>query len=124
MRNFLLLAALWLCALALLLCGCAIVPHGPVVSHTISRYADRQDGLVWREQWQDTDFTRGFYLFTDPSVLSLSASHTNQTALGGSSRITAGSFTIVVDSNIVPAITAGGTAVGNIVGAAVKSAVK
>ena len=33
-------------------------------------------------------------------------------------------MTIVTDTNLVPAIAAGGTAVGNVVGAAVKTAVK
>ena len=52
------------------------------------------------------------------------ALHTNQSALGGGSSFTAGSLTLVVDANTAAIITSGGTAIGNIIGASVKAAVK
>ena len=118
------LAALLLCALALIP-ACAIQPRGPVVSHTVETFSPgRSDNLVTREIWRDDAFTRGIFFFTDPSLTAVKVWHTNQTALGGCSHFQAGSAGIVVDSNLVPAITATGTAVGNVVGAAAKSAVK
>ena len=108
----------------LLLAGCAVPPSGPVVSHSIERFEGRSDGLVCKETWRDKAFTHGWYLFADPAMQSVHAWHTNQAALGGCSHFDAGSVTIVVDSNLVPAITAAGTATGNIIGAAVKTAVK
>lgn len=117
-----------ICALCLLCAivfsGCAIQPRGPVVSHTIEYYAGRKDGLVRREVWKDDAFTRGIFFFADPSLTAVKVWHTNQTALGGCSHFEAGAASIVVSSNLVPAIAAGGTAVGNIVGAAAKSALK
>jgi hypothetical protein len=104
--------------------GCAIAPRGPVVERMTEIYTNRADGLVSRVILKDSAFTRGFYFFTDPAVQTINASHTNIAELGGSSQFTAGSFTILVDSNLVPVIAAAGTAAGNVVGAAVKTAVK
>jgi hypothetical protein len=110
--------------LATILCGCAIVPRGPIVSHEVKRYQGRSDGLISYERWSDQAFTRGMYFFSDPTVSKLYGWHTNQAALGGSSYVTFGAVTIVTDTNLVPAIAATGTAAGNIIGAAVKTAVK
>jgi hypothetical protein len=107
-----------------LLAGCAIVPRGPIVTHTVERFEGRADGLIFKEERKDAAFTRGMYFFADPKVSALYGWHTNQSALGGSSFVTFGAMTIVTDTNLVPAIAAGGTAVGNVVGAAVKTAVK
>ena len=110
----------------LLLAGCAIVPRGPVVERTITEtFTGRPDGLTKRvTKLSDEAFTRGLYFFSDPSLQMLCSWHTNATELGGGSRFMAGTFGITVDTNLVPAITATGTAVGNVVGAAVKTAVK
>ena len=108
----------------LLYSGCAMLPKGPVESHSVNRYAGRQDGLVSREEWRDQSFGRGIYVFTDPSLSGVAFIHTNIAALGGSSVFSAGSVVVVVDSNLVPAIAAMGTAAGNIIGAAAKTAVK
>ena len=118
------LAPLRLCALALCLAGCAIQPRGPVVGKTVETFAGRADGLISREVWTDDAFGRGIFFFTDPSLVGVKIWHTNQTALGGCSHFQAGAAGIMVDSNVVPAIGAAGTAVGNIIGAAAKSAVK
>jgi hypothetical protein len=116
-----------LCAFALLLLpGCAIPHRKAVTTHTIEVFdsAARPDALISREEWRDTEGGGGFFLFADPNVQAMTANHTNQCALGGGSAFAAGSFTILVDSNLVPAIAATGTAAGNIIGTAVKSAAK
>jgi hypothetical protein len=87
-------------------------------------YAGRADGLVHREIWRDKEGGGGFFLFADPNVQGMVALHTNQSALGGGSSFTAGSLTLVVDTNTAAIITSGGTAIGNIIGASVKAAVK
>lgn len=112
----------WLCALCA--SGCAIVPRGPKVSHTVEFFTNRADGLIGREVWRSDSISRGLYFFDDPSGASLCFWQSNPPALGGGSRFMAGNIGITVDSNLVPAITATGTAVGNVVGAAVKTAVK
>jgi hypothetical protein len=87
-------------------------------------YAGRCDGLVHRESWKDSEGGGGFFLFADPNVQGMAALHTNQSALGGGSSFIAGSLTLVVDTNTAQIIGAGGTAIGNIIGASVKSAIK
>ena len=101
--------------------ACAIQPRGPVVSHSVEQFAGRRDGLTYREVWKDDAFTRGIFFFTDPSLVGVKIWHTNQTALGGCSHFSAGNAGVTVDS---AGIAAAGTAVGNVVGAAVKTAVK
>ena len=54
----------------------------------------------------------------------MSALHTNQAALGGGSSFTAGGLTVLVDTNSDKIIGVIGTAAGNLIGAAAKSAVK
>ena len=108
--------------LALVSCAC---PHRKAAAiHTLEFFKGRDDGLVAREEWRDTEGGGGFFLFADPPVQNMAAIHTNQTALGGGSLFTAGALTSLVDSNLVPAIGATGTAAGNIIGAAAKSAIK
>ncbi len=111
-------------ALPLLIVGCAIPHRKAVTTHTVESFQGRPDGLLSREEWRDSEGGGGFFLFADPNVQAMTANHTNQCALGGGSAFAAGSFTILVDSNLVPAIAASGTAAGNIIGAAVKTAVK
>jgi hypothetical protein len=108
----------------LILSGCAIPHRQAAATHTVEHFASRPDGLVSREEWLDQEGGGGFFLFADPNVQAMTALHTNQCALGGGSAFSAGSMTIMVDSNLVPAITATGTAAGNIIGAAAKTAVK
>jgi hypothetical protein len=114
-----------LCAFALILSSCACPHRKAVTTHTVEMFMpDRADGLVSREIWHDEERGGGFFLFTDPDITSMAVIHTNQTALGGGSTFTAGPMTVIVDSNLAPAIAATGTAAGNIIGAAVKTAVK
>jgi len=105
---------------ALILTGCAVPHRSSRTDHFVEEFANRPDGLIRRETWRDTEGGGGFFLFADPTVQNMAAIHTNQTALGGGSIFTAGSLTSLVDSNLVPAIGAAGTAAGNIIGAAIK----
>jgi hypothetical protein len=111
-------------AFLILTCGCAYPHRTATTARTVEHFSNRPDGLVRRESWQDSEGGGGFFLFADPTVQAMTAIHTNQCALGGGSAFAAGTLTILVDSNLVPAIAATGTAAGNIIGAAAKSAAK
>jgi hypothetical protein len=96
-----------------------------VTKKVIEHFQGRSDGLVYRKQiWRDDAFTRGIYFFADPALAKVNAWHTNQGALGGCSHFSAGTVEIHVDTNTAPIVGAAGTAVGNIIGAAAKTAVK
>jgi hypothetical protein len=103
-------------------CSC---PHRKAEScHIIESFEGRPDGLIGRETWRDTEMGGGTFLFTDPAVQSMVAVHTNQSNLGGGSVFSAGTVTITVDTNTAAVLGAAGTAVGNVIGAAAKAAVK
>ena len=111
--------------MALALCGCASEHRTGTARHTFERFdPNLTGGLLSRESWSDTERGGGVFLFTDPSAFGLMVVHTNQGAIGGGSYFSAGSLETHVDTNTGAIITASGTAVGNVVGAAVKSAVK
>lgn len=74
------------------------------------------------ETWLDTSSGGGTFVFTDPAASQLEFDHTNQSALGGGRQTKAGSITSTITTNAVSAITAGGSAVGNVIGAATKAA--
>jgi hypothetical protein len=115
------------CPLSIALCcftGCAVVPHGPVVERTTEYFTNRPDGLIGRVTIKDSAFSRGIYFFTDPSLNTICAWHTNAAELGGGSRFMAGSIAITVDTNLAPTVAAVGAAAGNVLGAAAKSALK
>jgi hypothetical protein len=109
-----------LCAAALCVGGCACPRRRADTSHRIEYFQGREDGLVVREEWRDSESGGGVFIFADPNVQAMTALHTNQSALGGGSLFTAGSMVSVVDSNVTPVIGATGTAIGNVVKAAVK----
>jgi hypothetical protein len=109
---------------AFFLCSCACPRRQAETSRLLENFAGRPDGLVWRETWRDREQGGGFFAFTDPAAGQLFAAHTNQYALGGGSVFSAGTVTITVDTNTAPIVGAAGTAVGNIIGAAAKTAVK
>lgn len=75
-----------------------------------------------RESWIDKSSGGGTFLFTDPAASQVSSVVANQTALGGSHNFGVGSVSSTISSNAVAAISAGGTAVGNIIGAAASAA--
>jgi hypothetical protein len=76
------------------------------------------------EIWSDDSSGGGTFLFTDPAASQLEFDHTNQSALGGGRQTKAGSITSTITTNAVSAITAGGSAVGNVIGAAANAAAK
>lgn len=123
-RNLKIFAPLRLCAVALIPAGCASPHRTGLSTHTVEIYRGRADGLISREEWRDSEKGGGLFLFTDPTVQSMTATHTNQSALGGGSSFVAGPMTVVLDTNTARVVAAGGTAVGNVIVAAVKAAVK
>ena len=122
MKPAIALAALFF--VSLLLPGCACPRRQASTTHVREAFTNRDDGLILRETWQDKEGGGGFFLFADPNVQGMTALHTNQSALGGGSVFTAGSLTVILDTNTAAVVAAGGTAIGNIVGAAAKSALK
>ena len=74
------------------------------------------------ETWADESSGGGTFVFTDPAASQLEFDHTNQSALGGGRTTKAGSITSTITTNAVSAITAGGSAVGNVIGAAASAA--
>jgi hypothetical protein len=104
--------------------GCACPRRTAEASHSVEWFRDRPDGLLRRETWRDTESGGGLFLFTDPAVQQMTALHTNQAALGGGSLFSAATAAVTVDSNTAAIVGASGTAVGNVIGAAAKSAVK
>jgi hypothetical protein len=104
--------------------GCSCPHRRAQTSDTMEWFAGRSDGLVARQTRRDSEGGGGLFLFSDPAVQSMLALHTNQSALGGGSAFSAGAVTITVDTNTAPIIGAAGTAVGNVIGAAAKSATR
>lgn len=121
--GFLVLALLCI-MLAFFLCSCASPRRTALATHVQERFTGRPDGLFERDTWRDKESGGGWFLFADPNVQGMVALHTNQAALGGGSSFIAGSLTLVVDTNTAQIIGAGGTALGNVIGASVKSAIK
>ena len=76
----------------------------------------------YEEIWDDNSSGGGTFIFTDPSASALHFGHTNQTALGGSRGTDIGQIQSVITTNAVQAITAGGSAIGRVIGAAASAA--
>lgn len=77
-----------------------------------------------REVCTDSERGGGTFFLADAQVASLTVFHTNGTDLGGGSTLIAGPSSIQVDPQTGQIISATGSAVGNIVGAALKTAIK
>jgi hypothetical protein len=118
------LVSFFLLPSAVFLSSCACPRRQAETSRVLETFSGRPDGLARRETWRDSEQGGGQFLFTDPAAGQLFAAHTNQYALGGGSVFSAGTVTITVDTNTAPIVGAAGTAVGNIIGAAAKTAVK
>jgi hypothetical protein len=123
------LSSFFLCVLsalcAMLFCvGCACPHRKAATSHAIEEFSGRADGLVYRETWKDSEGGGGVFFCADPNVQNMFAAHTNQSNLGGGSVFSAGTVTITVDTNTAALVGSAGTAIGNIIGAAAKTAVK
>ena len=108
--------------LLLLLGGCAVPHRSSLAKHSLANFAGRPDGMISLEMWSDKESGGGWFLLADPDVQAFHVVHTNQTAIGGGSVVAMGRGTISVDPQASAIISATGTAVGNVVGAAVKTA--
>jgi len=106
------------------LSSCACPHRKAATSHAIEEFSGRADGLIYRETWKDSEGGGGVFFCADPNVQNMFAAHTNQSNLGGGSVFSAGTVTITVDTNTAAIVGSAGTAVGNIIGAAAKTAVK
>jgi hypothetical protein len=80
--------------------------------------------VAYRESWIDRSKGGGTFVFTDPNASQVASGVVNQGALGGTHNFTVGDISSTITTNAVNAITAGGAAVGNVVGAALKTAAK
>lgn len=118
----------------LLVEGCAAPRRASLCRHDMPTQITREytpgsrpDGLIREtiikgERYIDKAGGGGIFLLTDPNFTGVVDFHTNQPALGGSSTFMTGTATITVDPQTSAVIGAVGTAAGNIIGAAVKSA--
>jgi hypothetical protein len=118
------LALIPVTAVCILLQGCACPRREAETTRSVEWFEGREDGLVWRETWRDTEAGGGVFLFTDPAVQQMTALHTNQAALGGGSLFSAVTAAVTLDTNTAAVVAASGTAFGNVIGAAAKAAVK
>lgn len=109
--------------LLLSIIGCAAPHRAAITTRELKTYQGRADGLIAVETWTDTEKGGGWFLLATSDVQSLIAIHTNQTAIGGGSAFAAGPLSVKVDPQTGQIIEATGSAVGNIVGAAIKKAV-
>lgn len=112
-------------AIALLaMCGCAAPHRAAITKHEHRAYQGRSDGLASVDIWTDEEKGGGWFFLSTSDVQVLTAIHTNQTTLGGGSYFTAGPMSVKVDPQTGEIIEASGAAVGNVIGAAVKTAIK
>jgi uncharacterized membrane protein len=115
--------AILLIALMFAICGCAVIHRSSATTAVTEWY--RPDGtLEKRRTVRDTERGMGAEALEHDTLTNLCVVHSNQTSLGGYSCFGVGAATSDVSSNAAPVIGAAGTAVGNVVGAAAKSAVK
>ena len=121
MRTLLAIAA----SLAVLCLGCAHPTRTATTSNDVWYYFQgRSDGLqAIHQRMEDKEHGGGTFLLTDPQITNMSAVHINQPALGGSNMFGL-TGTVTVDPQTGAIISATGTAVGNVVGAAAKTFVK
>lgn len=109
--------------LGLALCSCTIAPHGSRATHRVWTYEGRKDGLVRFEKWTDKSAGGGMLFFMDPSLQNVVIVHTNSDLRTGGT-FSLGTASVVLDPQTGAVIGAAGSAVGNIIGAALKTAVK
>lgn len=108
----------------LLLTGCAAPHRAATATHEHREFNGRVDGLVSEDVWRDSERGGGIFFLSTSDVQLLSATHTNQTALGGGSFFTAGPMSVKVDPQTSQIIEATGSAAGAVIGTALKTAVK
>ena len=71
-----------------------------------------------KEEWRDSSKGGGTFVLTDPKASQVSSVALNQSAIGGSHNFGVGDVSSTISSNAVATISAGGTAIGNIISAA------
>jgi hypothetical protein len=104
---------------AVALAGCATSHKKEYLVHEVWTYSDA--GQVTRhEVWSENHHGGGTALLADPVATQIASYHTNQAGLGGASTFTVGGLQSTVNTNAAAILSAGGTAVGNVIGAAVK----
>lgn len=87
-------------------------------------FRGRADGLVSEDFYLDRERGGCFSFLTDPEASSITAIHTNQAGLGGGSLFLSGPISWKTDPQTSSIISSGGTAVGNVIGAALKTTIK
>ena len=102
----------WIAVGAISLSGCASPHRVGLSTHRIEVFRGRADGLISREEWRDSERGGGVFLFTDPNVQAMTATHTNQAALGGGSAFVTGPMAVVLDTNTAAVVGAGGRPLG------------
>jgi hypothetical protein len=117
-----------LCVLSWLSSGCESASRYNRTAHTVERWEVSTNSaghtvrvLIFRERWTDANGLQFGALFTDPTVAGWSDISTNQSALGGGQAIRFGAASSKVDSE---GIKAAGSAGGEVIGTAIKSAIK
>lgn len=112
----------------LLAAGCVSVHKKTTSTETIRDYTcvtnkagDIVRVVTHEEVRQDVYRDGGVTAFADPKVSILRTRHENQSKLGGGSQVNIAEISASVSTNTAPIIGAGGTALGNIIGAAVDS---
>jgi hypothetical protein len=78
----------------------------------------------YEETWEDSSHGGGTFVLTDPAASQVAFGRVNQTALGGGHTVAVGQLSSTTTTNDVNAISAGGTAIGNVIGAAASAAAK
>lgn len=110
--------------LLITLTGCAFPHRSGYTVDEVRSYAGRADGLIRVEIRKDREGGGGLFFLSTSDVQWMSVTHTNQDGLGGGSTVTIGPFHNATDPQTGQIIQDLGSAVGNVVGAAVKTAVK
>jgi hypothetical protein len=96
------------------LAGCATSHKKESLAHEIWTYSD--SGQVTRhEVWSENHHGGGTAMLSDPVATQIASYHTNQAGLGGASAFTVGNVQATVSTNAAAVLSAGGTAVGNVI---------
>ena len=93
--------------------GCATSHKKEWLSHEVWTYSDAGQ-LARHELWSENHHGGGTALLSDPVATQIASYHTNQSALGGASAFTVGNVQATISTNAASIISAGGTAVGNV----------
>jgi hypothetical protein len=101
------------------LAGCATSHKKECLAHEVWTYSEAGQ-LTRHEVWSENHHGGGTALLADPVATQIASYHTNQAGLGGASSFTVGNVESKVSTNAAAVISAGGTAVGNVIQGVVK----